>query len=123
MVEENKTVKKKLSLGKTLLFASVFASGVFLGDYFTPITKSFDFVKYYNVSAEDNTVKDFKNYKTKILINDKGRAELYFGNVSTNKFLLVKPDGTVGTLGSSIDNYIREKKQSMKDWYDDHFKK
>ena len=113
--------QRKTSWVKTMLVSGLFLGGMILGDQTHPLTSLENFVTYYHVSAEDNTVKDYRDYVTNIKINEKGRAELYFGNKKTGNFRIVNPDGTVGSTGNKIDEYIQEKKSSLKKWYETHF--
>lgn len=110
--------KNKAGLGKIVLFTTALIGGVFLGEKTQPLKSINNFVTYYNVSAEDGTPTDFRNYNARIVINDKGRAELYFGNSETEEYRKVNPDGTVGSLGQKIDDYLGKKKEQVKGWYD-----
>lgn len=110
--------KNKSGLVKTLIFASAFIGGVILGEQTKPIQTAKDFVSYYNVGAEDGTPKDYRNYQSQIIINENGRAELYFGNKKTQQYRKVNEDGTVGTIGQKIDEYIEKKKDQFNEWYE-----
>ena len=118
MDKKNDTGVKRSSLGRAVMFASIFSLGLLAGDKMQPLTNVCKEVKYYNLSAEDGTPRDFRNYEVSININEKGRAELYFGNKESGVYRLVNEDGTVGSLGSSIDIYLREKSSDVKNWFD-----
>lgn len=109
--------QKKSGLVKTLIFTSALIGGVILGEQIKPIQTTKDFITYYNVGPEDGTPKDYKNYQAQIRINKHGRAELYFGNKKTQEYRKVNEDGTVGTLGQKIDEYIQERKNQFNEWY------
>lgn len=110
--------KKTSGLVKTILFSTLFLGGVVLGDQTQPLTKTINEISYHNISPEDGTPRDFQNYESKIVLNEKGRAELYFGNKETGEYKKVHEDGTVGSLGQKIDDYFDRKKVQFQEWYD-----
>ena len=109
--------KNKSGLVKTIIFMSALIGGVILGEQTKPVQTTKDFMTYYNVGAEDGTPKDYQNYGAQIVVNERGRAELYFGNKETQKYRKVNEDGTVGSLGKKIDEYLQEKKEQFNEWY------
>ena len=117
-MSEQELKPKKAGLGKIVLFTSLMLGGMVLGEQINPLHSMKDFVKYYNISAEDGTPQDYRVYGTEIMINEKGRAELYFGNSETQEYRLVNEDGTVGNVGLKIDEYFGKKKQQVKNWYE-----
>ncbi len=101
----------KLGLVSLLMIGSYVA-----GDQTKVVTEMVENVKYRNVSAEDKTPKDYRKWHTSIEINNKGRAELYLTNDSISR--LVLEDGTVGTCGEKIDEFISAQKLKIKFWYE-----
>jgi hypothetical protein len=98
----------KALVGTTILGLGL-SMGIVLGDKYQPITKINEFFKYNKVIADKNTPKDFFNYNIKVEIKDKV-ATLYLGNKATNKWKRVHENGNVGSVGESIDDFLKETK-------------
>ncbi len=104
-------------LATTLFLATSFLTGTYVGEHYQPFETSRENKRLYNISAEDGTPEHFRSYQTKIDINEKGRAVLYFGSDSTGVYRPVNADGTVGTVGSNVDEWWQESKERFKELF------
>ncbi|MGM5480615.1 MAG: hypothetical protein ACQESC_04095 [Nanobdellota archaeon] len=97
-----KYVKKGLTIGAmTGMF--------FLGEYLSPVSTIRDTITYYNISAEDGFPQDFRDLNKVVVINEKNRAEVYFGNTTDSVFHPVREDyHTKRDIGKEIDSYIKQ---------------
>jgi general stress protein 26 len=98
------------------LLAASFAAGVYVGDTKQP-SKELQRHKYAHMSAENGFPQHFLSYRDSLRVNENNRVELYFGSDSTNVWRKVNDDGTVGTLGSKIDESWNRWKQDLKSYF------
>lgn len=92
------------------------AGSYVVGDQTHIVSDVVEKVRYHNISAEDGSPRDYRNWRTSIEINDKGRAELYLGNDTISR--LVRENGMVGTFGEEVDEFMEEKTGGLKDWFE-----
>lgn len=107
-------MKKLLGIG---LLAASFAAGMYVGDTKSP-SDQLQRLQYQHMSAEDGFPQHFLSYRDSLRVNENNRVELYFGSDSTGVWRKVNEDGTVGTLGSKIDESWQKWKHSLKDLLD-----
>lgn len=105
------------ALRKIIYGTLIFGTGLYVGDQQQPLTAYQEDIRYNKISAENGTPTDYRNYSTKIEINERGRAQLYFGNIKTNEYRLVNTDGTVGTVGDRFDSWWEDTKQSLRNYF------
>ncbi|MFP4118975.1 MAG: hypothetical protein ACLFTH_02885 [Candidatus Woesearchaeota archaeon] len=111
--DENAVEKKTSSLAKTaqrLLYTGLLVGSFFLGEYVSPVEKVTNTVKYHNISAENGFPRDFRELDKVVVINDRNRAETYFGNVEDSVLHPVRPDyHTRRDVGKEVDSYLQRK--------------
>ncbi|MFW6378578.1 MAG: hypothetical protein ACOCZV_01000 [Nanoarchaeota archaeon] len=112
---------------KNLLYTTLFAGAFLLGEYVSPIQTIQEEIRYHNISAENGFPQDFRELEKVVVINEKNRAEVYFGNVEDSTLHPVKEDyHTRRPIGKQIDSYITSKYQKLdslvrtytNDWFD-----
>lgn len=103
-------------LRNTILAGSIFVAGFAAGDFYDLIEKTTLNRQIYNRSVEDGFPENYLDYRTEIVINKKGRVELYFGAGDKDNFKRVRPDGTVGSIDESIRSGLTEVKTRIEDF-------
>ncbi|MGM5481191.1 MAG: hypothetical protein ACQESE_02150 [Nanobdellota archaeon] len=111
--DEQSADTKQNSFAKTakrLLYTGLLVSSFFLGEYVSPVEKVTDTIKYHNISAENGFPCDFRELDKVVVINDRNRAETYFGNVEDSVLHPVRPDyHTRRDVGKEVDSYLQRK--------------
>ena len=105
----------KTAIKTTILFG-LMGTSFYYGEKLKPVENLTTKLRYYRVEAEKGTPKDYLDWTTKITIeNDK--ATLYFGNHKTDTWRKVHENGMVGSFGEKVDEYLEEKKNSIKQYW------
>jgi len=87
----------------SVIALTVLAGAAVWGDAYNITSKkindiSLESIYWSGTPAAEDTPADFFNYKTKIEVDEDGKAVLYFGNIRTDEFLPVRPNGRVGSF-------------------------
>lgn len=104
---------------KGLILVGLMGTSFYYGEKIKPIETITTKLKYYRIEAGKDTPNDYLNWKSKIEIEN-NKAILYFGNYKTNKWRKVHENGMVGSFGEKFDEYLKEKKTSIKNYFDDN---
>ena len=95
---------------KRLFYTGLLVGSFVLGEYVSPVQHVTDTIKYHNISAEDGFPRDFRELDKVVIINDRNRAETYFGNVEDSVLHPVRSDyHTRRDVGKEIDSYFQRK--------------
>ncbi len=113
---------------KNLLYTTIFAGAFLLGEYVSPVQRIQEKIRYHNISAENGFPQDFRELEKVVVINEKNRAEVYFGNVEDSTLHPIKENyHTRRPVRKQIDSYITTKYQKLdsivktyvSEWFDD----
>lgn len=84
-------------------------------EWMQPFSTVNDWVHYHGTKPEKG-FGDYRKYELITEITDSNTVQLYLGNVETDVYKKVQPDGTVGSLGESIDEFIDGTKKQLYDF-------
>ena len=81
-------------------------------EWIQPISSVYDWAKFSGTEPEKG-FGDYRKYELVTEITDSNTVQLYLGNTETDVYKKVHPDGTVGSLGESIDEFIDNSKKQL----------
>lgn len=92
---------------KHVFYTALLVGSFFLGEYVSPVEKISNEIKYHNISAENGFPQDFRQLDKVVRINERNRAEVYFGNVEDSVLHPVKKNyHTRRDPGKRVDTYL-----------------
>jgi hypothetical protein len=102
---------------KSIFVISALIGSLYLGDKCEPFKQITEKSFYHNSSIEDGYYQ--KPFDLEIITtrNEKNRVEVYLIDNSKHDSLPIRENMYVGTTGKSIDNFIDDKKENAKNWW------
>ena len=117
-MKEQTTSKQSFKGVRNALITTAILGSLVVGDVYQPITSLQENVKYHNLSVEDGFPTDYKDLGVIINVNERNRAEVYFGNVETRTLHPVNTNyHTKRDIGVQIDTTLSNTYLSIKDFF------